>query len=283
MSDDMNDRALVGEGIDVYLGGVQILQGVSFDVRPGESFGIVGPNGAGKTTVLNVISGIVRPSAGTLRYGEVNLLGTRPHKIRKHGIGRGLQSTQYFRDLTARQLVALGQLPNSIVGALAFRAHRRRAGRSGPDAAAEALEQLGLARYADRPLGELSSAVQKLVDIARAVVAGTHLILLDEPTSGVSGLERGMIADTLGRLRGLGRTIVLIDHDPGFATNNCDRLMAMNFGQVLHVGRPDEVMNNEVVKRAYLGETDGESGHGPGVVGKGRPTSISNAGEESTR
>jgi branched-chain amino acid transport system ATP-binding protein len=252
----VNDRALVLQDIDVHLGGVQILQGVSFDVRPGESFGIVGPNGAGKTTILNVISGIVRPTAGTLRYGEVNLLGIRPHNIREHGIGRGLQSTQYFRDLTARQLVALGQLPNSIVAALAFGAHRRRAGGPEPDAAAEALEQLGLTRYADRPLRELSSAVQKLVDIARAVVAGTHLILLDEPTSGVSGQERGMITDALGRLRRLGRTIVLIDHDPGFATSNCDRLMAMNFGQVLHVGEPAEVMNNEVVKRSYLGEGD---------------------------
>jgi len=259
MSDDLNNRALVLHGIDVHLGGVQILRGVSFAVRPGESFGIVGPNGAGKTTILNVISGIVAPSAGTLRYGEVNLLGTRPHNIRKYGIGRGLQSTQYFRDLTARQLVALGQLPNSIVGALAFSAHRRRRGSgSSPDVAAVALEQFGLTRYADRPLGELSSAVQKLIDIARAVVAGTHLILLDEPTSGVSGQERGLIADALGRLRQLGRTIVLIDHDPGFATNNCDRLMAMNFGQVLHIGKPDEVMNNEVVKRSYLGEDDGE-------------------------
>jgi branched-chain amino acid transport system ATP-binding protein len=259
MSDDVNDRALVLDGIDVHLGGVQILQGVTFDVRPGESFGIVGPNGAGKTTILNVISGIVAPSAGTLRYGGVNLLGTRPHNIRKHGIGRGLQSTQYFRDLTALELVALGQLPNTIIGALAFNAHRRRRrrpGGSGSDPAAQALDQLGLTRYADRPLGELSSAIQKLVDIARAVVAGTHLILLDEPTSGVSGQERGMIADALSQLRQLGRTIVLIDHDPGFATNNCDRLMAMNFGQVLHIGKPDEVLNHEVVKRSYLGEDD---------------------------
>jgi branched-chain amino acid transport system ATP-binding protein len=252
----MNDRALVLDGIDVHLGGVQVLRGVTFDVRPGESFGIVGPNGAGKTTILNVISGIVRPTAGTLRYGGANLLGTRPHNVRRHGIGRALQSTQYFRDLTARQLVALGQVPNSIAGALAFGAHRRprRPGGAGTEPVGEALAQLGLTRYADRPLGELSSAVQKLVDIARAVVAGTHLILLDEPTSGVSGHERGLIADALRRLRGLGRTIVLIDHDPSFATSNCDRLMAMNFGQVLHVGEAAEVMDNDIVKRSYLGE-----------------------------
>jgi len=247
-----DDRSLVLDGIDVHLGGVQILKDVSFDVRPGESFGIVGPNGAGKTTILNVVTGIVKPTKGEVRYGGVNLVGTAPHHIRRHGIGRSLQSTQYFRDLTALQLVALGQLPNTIPRALRFAGHRR----SKRGAAAEALDQLGLAAFADRPLSELSSAVQKLVDIARAVVAGSHLLLLDEPTSGVSGTERGLIADALGRLRQLGRTIVLIDHDPGFATSNCDRLMAMNFGEVLHVGEPHDVMNHETVKRSYLGETD---------------------------
>ncbi|WP_106400912.1 ABC transporter ATP-binding protein [Actinocorallia populi] len=252
----MNDRALVCDGVDVHLGGVQILRDVTFDVRPGESFGIVGPNGAGKTTILNVITGIVRPTAGTLRYGDTDLLGTAPHRMRGHGIGRSLQSTQYFKDLTALQLVALGRLPNSVAGALSFGAHRRRRRTGGSQPAAEALELLGLADHAERPLGELSSAVQKLVDIARAVVAGTHLLLLDEPTSGVSAQERGMVSDALDRLRGLGRTIVLIDHDPGFVTGNCDRLMAMNFGQVLHVGEPDEVMNNETVKRSYLGEKE---------------------------
>jgi branched-chain amino acid transport system ATP-binding protein len=256
MSGDVNDRALVLQDVDVHLGGMQILHRVSFDVQPGESFGIVGPNGAGKTTILNVISGIVRPTAGTVTYGGVSLTGVAPHNIRKYGIGRSLQSTQYFQDLTALQLVALGQLPNTVAGALSFSAHRlRRRGRD-MQPAEQALDQLGLARYADRPLGELSSAVQKLVDIARAVVSGTHLIMLDEPTSGVSGQERGMIGEALARLRQLGRTIVLIDHDPGFATANCDRLMAMNFGQVLHVGKPEEVLSNEVVRRSYLGEED---------------------------
>lgn len=248
-------RRLTVDGVDVDLGGVRILRGVTFDVRPGEVFGIVGPNGAGKTTILNVIDGIVRPVAGTVRYGEVDLRRVRPHTMREHGIGRSLQSTHYFRDLTVLQLVALGELPNSVMGALRFGGHRRRrAERAARDGGMEALRQLGLEQYADRPLSELSSAVQKLADIARAVVAGGELLLLDEPTSGVSGHERGAIGEALLRLRELGRTIVLIDHDPGFVTGNCDRLMAMNFGEVLHVGPPDEVMNSEPVKRSYLGE-----------------------------
>ncbi|SEG92948.1 branched-chain amino acid transport system ATP-binding protein [Thermomonospora echinospora] len=250
-------RRLRVDGVDVDLGGVRILRGVTFDVRPGEVFGIVGPNGAGKTTILNVIDGIVRPSAGTVRYGDVDLCRVRPHDMRKHGIGRSLQSTHYFRDLTALQLVALGELPNSIVGALRFAGHRKRrkAQAEARDKGMEALRQFGLEQYANRPLSELSSAVQKLVDIARAVVTGGELLLLDEPTSGVSGHERGGIGEALRRLRTLGRTIVLIDHDPGFVTGNCDRLMAMNFGEVLDVGLPDEVMSSEAVKRSYLGES----------------------------
>ncbi|TDC57442.1 ATP-binding cassette domain-containing protein [Actinomadura sp. KC345] len=255
MNDEKRGHRLDVDGVDVHLGGVQILRGVTFDVRPGEVFGIVGPNGAGKTTILNVVDGIVRPTAGTVRYGEVDLRRVRPHRMRDHGIGRSLQSTHYFRDLTALQLVALGELPNTVAGALRFGGHRRRRAKDAArDRSAAVLREFGLERYAHRPLGELSSAVQKLADIARAVVAGSELLLLDEPTSGVSGQERGEIGEALHRLRELGRTIVLIDHDPGFVTGNCDRLMAMNFGEVLHVGLPDEVMGSDVVKRSYLGE-----------------------------
>jgi ABC-type branched-subunit amino acid transport system ATPase component len=261
MNGNRQARSLVVDAVDVRLGGVQILNQVSFDVAAGEAFGIVGPNGAGKTTILNTIGGVVRPSAGTIRYGGVDLLRVPPHKMRHHGIGRSLQSTHYFSDLTVLQLVALGQVPNSIPGALRFGGHRpprvgRRTvvARTDSGVGMEALEQLGLGQYAGRPLSELSTAVQKLVDIARAVVAGTELLLLDEPTSGVSGHERGTIAGAVARLRSLGRTVVLIDHDPGFVTGSCDRLMAMNYGQVLHIGKPDEVMSNETVRRSYLGD-----------------------------
>jgi branched-chain amino acid transport system ATP-binding protein len=262
MSGARGARRLDVKGVDVHLGGVQILSGVTFDVRPGEAFGIVGPNGAGKTTILNVISGVVRPATGTVRYGDTDLLRILPHDMRRHGIGRSLQSTHYFRDLTVLQLVAIAELPNSVAGAVRFTAHRIRPARSRSRArissgrGMHALEQLGLERYADRPLHELSSAVQKLVDIARAVVAGTELLLLDEPTSSVSAHERGAVTEALCRLREMGRTVLLIDHDPGFVTDNCQRLMAMNFGKVLHVGSPDEVLGNDEVKRSYLGEED---------------------------
>jgi branched-chain amino acid transport system ATP-binding protein len=268
MSGKAGARGLRVHRIDVHLGGVRVLHGVTFEVHPGEVFGIVGPNGAGKTTILNVIDGVVRPTAGTVHYGGLNLGRVQPHAMRKHGIGRSLQSTHYFHGLTALELVALAELPNSVPGAVRFAGHRSRsprarsAGRGSRERAADALQQFGLSQYAQRPLSELSTAVQKLLDIARAVVAGTDLLLLDEPTSGVSGQERGAIGEAVLKLRQLGRTIVLIDHDPGFVTMNCDRLMAMNSGQVLCTGTPSEVMASEVVKRSYLGEAADDAGEG---------------------
>ena len=208
MNDKNQPRTLAVDGVSVHLAGVQILDEVTFTVAPGDVFGVV------------------RPTAGTIRYGETDLPRVPPHKMRQHGIGRSLQATHYFRDLTVAQFVSLGQLPNSVAGALRFTGHRpaRRPGRpaaadSARDQARGVLAQLGLDELADRPLSELSTALQKLADIARTFVTGT-----------------------------------VIDHDPGFVTGICDRMLAMNFGQVLHVGRPDEVMSNEVVRRSYLGE-----------------------------
>lgn len=246
--------------VDVVLGGVSILRDITFDVRQGDTFGIVGPNGAGKTTILNVVSGVVPTAKGEVRFKGEKLTGITPHKVRNHGIGRSLQSTHYFADLTVLNLVALGQLKNTVWGALRYSDHRRARFENGQarSRAMEVLDLLDLTAFAHRPLSELSSAVQKLVDMARALAVGTELILLDEPTSGVSAQERGAIADALGEMRRLGRTIVLIDHDPAFVISNCDQLMAMNFGEVLRVGKPDDVMSSPEVKRSYLGQAADE-------------------------
>jgi branched-chain amino acid transport system ATP-binding protein len=242
--------------IDVRLNDVSILRDVNFDVKQGETFGIVGPNGAGKTTILNVVSGIVRPVAGDVVFNGKSIKGAAPHRVPDLGIGRSLQSTHYFADLTVLNLITLGFLPNSVWGALRFNDHRRTRAHKDEarNRALDVIKLLGLTAYADRPLGELSSAMQKLADMGRAVAVGSRLILLDEPTSGVSLKERGAIAEALQTLRGLGRTIVLIDHDPGFVVANCDRLMAMNFGEVLRVGEPREVMGSAEVRKSYLGE-----------------------------
>jgi ABC-type branched-subunit amino acid transport system ATPase component len=242
---------LVLRDISVALGGVRILSEVSMHAEAGETFGIIGPNGAGKTTVLNVISGVVPVRDGTVEVGGENLAGKRPHRLRELGIGRSLQTTQFFRDLTALELVALSTAPNGFLAAARMRGHR---GDEGP--AMEALERLENGHIAHDRLGELPSGVQKLVDLARAILGGPSLLLLDEPTSGVSAEERQLIRSTLDDLRAEGRTIMVIDHDPGFVASCCDRVACMNFGTVLVTGTPDEVLASDEVRRSYLGDID---------------------------
>jgi branched-chain amino acid transport system ATP-binding protein len=244
--------------VDVSLGGVRILDGVSLDVHAGETFGIIGPNGAGKTTVLNAISGVVPLVCGSVELDGVSLAGTRPHRLRELGMGRSLQTTQFFRDLTALELVALSAAPNTLFSALRLRAHRDKGGEAGEggerSAAMDALERLALADVAHTRVGELPSGVQKLVDLARAILAGRSVLLLDEPTSGVGSHERRLVRSVLDELGAEGRTIVVVDHDPGFVASCCERVVCMNFGAVLVTGPPDEVLGSDEVRRSYLGD-----------------------------
>ena len=234
--------------VSVSLGGVRILTDVSFDVAAGETFGIIGPNGAGKTTVLNVISGVVPVLSGTVAVGGRSLAGVRPHRLRDLGIGRSLQTTAYFRELTALELVALGVAPNGFTSAMRLRHHR---GSGGP--AMEALARLSLEGVAHTRLGELPGGVQKLVDLARAMLAGTSVLLLDEPTSGVGAADRRVVERALDSVRAEGRTVVVIDHDPGFVAACCSRVLCMNFGRVLVSGPPDDVLASDEVRTSYLG------------------------------
>jgi branched-chain amino acid transport system ATP-binding protein len=238
--------------VAVTLGGVRILDDVSLEVRAGETFGIIGPNGAGKTTVLNVISGVVPLQAGSVELDGVDLARTRPHRRRELGIGRSLQTTQYYRELTALELVALSAAPNTLASALRLRAHRGKGGER--SAAMDALDRLALADVAHTRVGELPSGVQKLVDLARAILAGRSVLLLDEPTSGVGTHERRLVRSVLDELGAEGRTIVVVDHDPGFVASCCERVVCMNFGAALVTGPPDEVLASDEVRRSYLGD-----------------------------
>ena len=211
--------------VAVTLGGVRILDGVSLDVHAGETFGIIGPNGAGKTTVLNVISGVVPLQAGSVELDGVDLApDPAAPSARKLGIGRSLQTTQYYRELTALELVALSAAPNTLASALRLRAHR-----AGDGAAMEALERLALADVAHARVGELPSGVQKLVDLARAILAGRSVLLLDEPTSGVGAHERRLVRSVLDRAGGGG------PHDRG------GRPRPRLRGVVLRAGRVHEL------------------------------------------
>jgi branched-chain amino acid transport system ATP-binding protein len=244
---------LVVANVSVEINGTKILDDISLTARPGDVLGIIGPNGAGKTSLLNVITGALVTTAGSVTYAGVRLDTQRPHRVAALGVGRSFQSTQYFMDMTALDLVSLAFVENRLIP-------RRRSARAGggnadrQQQAYEALDRLGAAEFADRRLGDLPLGVQKRVDFARAVVGGSRLLLLDEPTSGLSSEERENLGPVIRGLQSPDRIILLIDHDPAFVAQECSRLMAMNFGQVLAEGSPREVLTGAAVAEAYLGK-----------------------------
>jgi branched-chain amino acid transport system ATP-binding protein len=254
---------LAVRGITVGFGGVLALDDVSMSVDDGEVVGIIGPNGAGKTTLFNVISGFVHSSGGTITYRDKLLQRHRPHDLARLGIARTLQSVGLCAGLTVRENVMLGAEPvlrADIVSAFlgiwrSSREERRVAAR-----AMEVLGDLGAADYADRLPASLPYAIRKRTALARALMAEPRLLLLDEPASGLSEAEM----DALGmHIRALTArmAVALVEHHMDLVMSVCDRLVVLNFGQVIAQGSPETIRANADVTTAYLGDEVGTEAH----------------------
>jgi branched-chain amino acid transport system ATP-binding protein len=266
-SDDETDPAqfpplLAVTEISIGFGGLLALDGVSMSVRRGEVVGVIGPNGAGKTTLFNVICGFVHPSAGHINYRGATLHRHRPHDLAKLGIARTLQGVGLCAGLTVRENVMLGAQPmlrsdpvSSFLGLWrSSREERRVAAR-----AMEILEDLGAAQHAEQLPRALPYAVQKRTALARALMAEPQLLMLDEPASGLSEAEMAAFGT---RIRGLTSrmAVLLVEHHMDLVMSVCDRIVVLNFGQVIAQGTPGEIRANSDVATAYLGDVvaDGE-------------------------
>jgi len=237
-------------------GGILATDGVTFSVDDGEVLGIIGPNGAGKTVLLNLISGIYRIENGSIRFdgSPIDRLGA--HRMARLGIARTFQSTEQFKDFKVIEYVMLGRfhLQRRSTWACALglptviRSERRERA-----LARDALEHLSLGDVCEERMRELAYGVQKQVDIARAMVAQPRLMLLDEPTSGTTSDERVAIARALSEVAASSTTLVIVDHDVRFLSGQCPRLLALNYGQVIADGRPEEVLQHPGVLESYLG------------------------------
>jgi ABC-type branched-subunit amino acid transport system ATPase component/predicted MFS family arabinose efflux permease len=245
------------QDVSVSFGGVRALTDVSLSVAPREIVGLIGPNGAGKTTLFDVVSGLLAPDAGAVALKGLDVSSWPMERRAARGLGRSFQSAQLFSSLTVRETVTVAlqrrlEQGNPLLAAIwapSARASEARAAHRVDDA----LELLGLQHYADVFVGELSTGARRAVDMACVMMSAPDVLLLDEPSSGLAQAETEALGPVILRLvRETGCAVVLIEHDFPLVTSVADRLVAMELGQVIASGSPDEVINDAGVRAAYL-------------------------------
>ena len=233
--------------LNKHFGGLHAVKDVSFSIEPGEIVGILGPNGAGKTTLYNLLTGFIAPDPGaTVLFEGSSLLGVAPHRIAAHGISRTFQ--------LCRPFIGMSVLENVIVGALGS----KRGQGADLDARAQALlGRVGLAGKEGVPVEVLSYGDQRRLEIARALAAKPALLLLDEP---FAGLGSGEIADLSALIRQVhadeGLTVLLIEHKLREFMRLVGRVIALDFGEVIAQGSPEEIVRHPAVIEAYIGRSD---------------------------
>jgi branched-chain amino acid transport system ATP-binding protein len=248
-------KSLIVEELSVGFGGVLALDRVSMSAAQGEIVGVIGPNGAGKTTLFNVISGFVRADSGVVTYDGASLRRIHPHGLTKLGIARTLQGVGLFAGLTVLENVMAGaqasmhaDIGSAFLGIWRSSREERRVA----DRARQLLDELGVGGYANQHPAVLPYAIQKRTALARVLIAEPSLLLLDEPASGLSSHE---IDDLASLIRGLSARmgVLVVEHHMDLVMSVCDRLVVLNFGQVIADGTPDVVRANSEVTTAYLG------------------------------
>jgi branched-chain amino acid transport system ATP-binding protein len=232
-------------------GAIQAVGGVSFEVRPGEIFGVIGPNGSGKTTLFNSMLGQITPDTGKIELNGQDVTQLGPLELNRRGVGRTFQTLQVFGKMTVRDnLIVAAQEHQGTMFSRMFAPSDSDLG-----AKADALiDQFHIKHVADKKAGELSYGQQKLVDIAMAFMSEPDLVLLDEPCAGVNPSLVGGISTLLKELNQTRKgSFVVIEHNMDFVMDLCHRIMVMVEGKVMAIGTPEEIRANKQVLDAYLG------------------------------
>ena len=249
---------LQATGLRVSFGGVQALDGLDLSVGDAEIHGIIGPNGAGKTTAMNVLTGFIRPGGGTMRFAGAPL-PSQPHLVAQAGIGRTFQSSAIFADLTAVENVMCGGHRWSRAGLFGCMVRSRPAQAEEAELRRTATDWLGRVGFqfaADTPVGALPFGEHRKMEVARALMSRPRLLLLDEPTAGLTPAEVHAIGDLLRALRRDSAhplSIVLVEHNVPFIFSLCDRVTAVDKGRTILSGTPAEIRRDAAVIQSYLG------------------------------
>jgi branched-chain amino acid transport system ATP-binding protein len=294
VSDEKREVLLDVDHVTLRFGGVVALNDVSFSLYKGEILGLIGPNGAGKTTCFNVMTGVYKPTSGAVKFDAQRITGRKPHEINRMGVARTFQNIRLFPEMTALENVMVGadsQHFTSVVGAL-FRLYRvrpkpeelprvnasngvvravqqlRRTSakifglsrhileeRAGERKARDLLKFVGIEGRANDLARNLPYGDQRRLEIARALATEPKLLCLDEPAAGFNPAEKEQLNQLIKKIRDLGYTVLLIEHDMRLVMGVTDRIVVLEFGKKIAEGSPAEIRDNPKVIAAYLGES----------------------------
>jgi branched-chain amino acid transport system ATP-binding protein len=250
-------KFFAADGLVINFGGIRAVDGVSFEVEQGQVFTIIGPNGAGKTTIFNLVSRIYDPSAGTLVFCDEDITRVAPHEIARRGIARTFQNIELFEHATVLQNLLLGRHARKrsrFLEELVFLPRVRALELEHREAVEKVIDFLDLQPHRDSLIVNLPYGVRKVVEMARALCTEPKLLLLDEPSSGLSVEETEDMAFWIQDIRTLlGITVLMVEHDMSLVSAVSDRVLALNYGRPLALGTAREVQEHPDVVKAYLG------------------------------
>jgi branched-chain amino acid transport system ATP-binding protein len=243
---------LATRGLGLVIGGATIVADVGLEVREGELLGVIGPNGAGKTTLFNLVSGLLRPTSGTVELDGRDVTKEPPHRRTRAGLGRTFQVSNVFPLLSVHENVRLAA-EAALGGTMRIWRQATRV-REAVDRAHWALARVGLDGRGPLPAGLLSHGDKRKLELAMVLAGDSRVIMLDEPMAGVSMEDVDDLVELIRSVHGEGKTVLMVEHHMEVVTGLAQRIAVLHHGSLLAVDTPDAIMRNETVQQAYLGE-----------------------------
>jgi branched-chain amino acid transport system ATP-binding protein len=247
------------KNVHKYFGGLHAVNDVSFTVDRGAIKAVIGPNGAGKTTLFNLIAGVLEPSSGTIAFKGRPIQGKKPHQVAALGMSRTFQNIKLFHGMSALENVMLGRHVRSRAGFLAgmFNLPRTwKEERAIREKSMDLLQLLDIGDFADVDATSLAFGQQRAVEMARALATEPEILLLDEPAAGLNIYETAEVARLICRIRDMGITVVLVEHDMSLVMDISEEIVVLSFGEKIAEDRPEAIQQDPEVIKIYLGEDE---------------------------